>query len=179
MRHAVVDVGEQGRLDEPAARRSAFGPAAADDAARAFRLALVDVAEHAIALAIGDERADLRRHLGRIADVEAADRRRERVDALLRSARAAASTRVCATQAWPLFIVPAPTICGITAARSASSSTIAADLPPSSSVTRRSRSPHERRDLAARGGAAGEADLVDVRMRDQVLADLAARGQQR
>jgi hypothetical protein len=38
-------------------------------------------------------------------------------------------------------MVPAPTIGAITSSKLASSHTIAADLPPSSSVTRRSRSP--------------------------------------
>ena len=48
--------------------------------------------------------------------------------------------RVCATQAWPLFIRPEKAIMNALDARSTSSSTIAADLPPSSSDTRLSRS---------------------------------------
>ena len=58
--------------------------------------------------------------------------------------------------------------------RSASSRMIAADLPPSSSVTRLSCSPQMRGDAPAGGGAAGEADLVDAGVAHQVLADLAA-----
>ncbi|SHS50881.1 Uncharacterised protein [Mycobacteroides abscessus subsp. abscessus] len=46
-----------------------------------------------------------------------------------------ASTRVWLTQPWPAFISPENTSIGSAAARSASSSTMAADLPPSSSVT--------------------------------------------
>ena len=50
--------------------------------------------------------------------------------------------RVCATHAWPLFIRAVNFRPSMVAARSASSSTIAADLPPSSRLTRLSCSPH-------------------------------------
>ena len=50
--------------------------------------------------------------------------------------------RVWATHAWPLFISDAPIRLGMTAPMSASSMMMAADLPPSSSVTRFNCSPH-------------------------------------
>ena len=46
---------------------------------------------------------------------------------------------------------------------------MAADLPPSSSVTRTQETTADPRDLAARGSGTGEGDLVDIRMRDQCL----------
>ena len=49
--------------------------------------------------------------------------------------------RVWATQAWPEFISAVNRSPAMVASRSASSSTIAADLPPSSSETRLSCSP--------------------------------------
>jgi hypothetical protein len=49
--------------------------------------------------------------------------------------------RVWATHAWPLFITPASTICGMIVERSAPSRMMAADLPPSSRVTGRRRAP--------------------------------------
>src|SRR5919204_42672 len=49
--------------------------------------------------------------------------------------------RVCATHAWPLFISEANLSPWTVVARSASSRTIAADLPPSSRLTRLSCSP--------------------------------------
>ena len=86
-------------------------------------------------------------------------------------------TRVWATQAWPLFISPATLTPAATAAGSASSSTMAADLPPSSRLTRLRSWPQRGRDLAAGGGGAGERDLVDAGVGDEQLADLAAAGQ--
>ncbi len=52
-----------------------------------------------------------------------------------------ARIRVCATHAWPLFIRAVKRSPSMVVARSASSSTIAADLPPSSRLTRLSCSP--------------------------------------
>jgi hypothetical protein len=52
-----------------------------------------------------------------------------------------ARMRVWATQAWPLFMVEAAISSGMIASRSASSQMMAADLPPSSNVHRRSSSP--------------------------------------
>ena len=72
--------------------------------------------------------------------------------------------RVCATQAWPLFMVPAPTIGGIDGVEvgvvADDRGRLAAELE------RHALEPlaAERRDLAAGGGAAGEADLVDAGM---------------
>ena len=60
--------------------------------------------------------------------------------------------------------------------RSASSSTMAADLPPSSRLTRFSCSPHTLPDRPAGGRRAGEGHLVDAGMGDQVRTDLAAGG---
>ena len=58
-----------------------------------------------------------------------------------RSGHAGARMRVCAMQACPLFMMALGSSVGIVVARSASSRMMAADLPPSSSVQRFSRSP--------------------------------------
>ena len=87
--------------------------------------------------------------------------------------------RVCATHAWPLFMSDAILRPSTVAARSASSRMIAADLPPSSRLTRLSCSPQidaMRRPAAVR---AGERDLVDAGVAHEVLTDLATRGQDR
>ena len=84
--------------------------------------------------------------------------------------------RVWATQAWPLFISEANLRPSMVVARSASSRTMAADLPPSSRLTRLSCSPQIEAMRAAGGGGAGEGDLVDARVAHEVLADLAAGG---
>ena len=65
----------------------------------------------------------------------------EGVDDLVVVRRATARMRVWATQAWPLFISEANFRPSIVAARSASSRMMAADLPPSSRLTRLSCSP--------------------------------------
>ena len=75
--------------------------------------------------------------------------------------------------ACPLFISEAPMRSGTSAPTSASSMMIAADLPPSSRVTRFSCSPHSAAMRLPAAVRAGEADLVDVRVGDEVLADLA------
>ena len=59
---------------------------------------------------------------------------------------------------------------------SASSRMTAADLPPSSRVQRAIRSPQIEAILPAGGGRPGEGDLVDPRVADQQLGDLAVGG---
>ena len=110
------------------------GPAvAADGDARALFLAERDVLLDPLLLALGDERTDLggRRRPGRrpSAPPTIAD---ERVDDLVVALVRLARMRVCATQAWPLFMSDANFRPSTVAARSASSRMIAADLPPSS-----------------------------------------------
>ena len=85
-----------------------------------------------------------------------------------------ARMRVCATHAWPLFIIDAGTRPGIAVATSASSRMIAADFPPSSSVKRRSRSPQSCAMCRPTAVLPVNADLVDAGMGDEVLADLAS-----
>ena len=72
--------------------------------------------------------------------------------------------------------MPPPTIRGTTVARSASSSTTAADLP--AELERHPRHPlaAQAHDPLAGGGRSGEGDLVDAGVGDEVLADLAAAG---
>ena len=71
--HRVVDVGEQRRLDEVALGH-VLGYAAAGDEAGALRLALLDVAEHPLLLALGDLRPLQYRGVGRVAVLVLLDR---------------------------------------------------------------------------------------------------------
>ena len=80
--------------------------------------------------------------------------------------------RVWAAHTCPLFCSPASTSWGIVAARSASSRTMPADLPPSSRVHRLTSSPQVAPDAAPGGGAAGERDLVDQRVGDEVAPEV-------
>src|SRR3954471_19193037 len=68
-RHRVVDVGEERRLDEVAAR--AAGAAAAEDQLRTLGPAGGDVALDARALRLADERADVGLGVRRVADTNA------------------------------------------------------------------------------------------------------------
>ena len=135
-RHAVVDVGEEGRLDEVAAlvlaaggRRRATTPGALAPSRR-------DVALDALALRLADQRTRPScpgrpgRRPGTRRSSPPVPRRPRR--SWLRGA----STRVWLMQAWPLLRIVAGASAGITASRSASSRMIAADLPPSSSEQR-------------------------------------------
>ena len=72
--------------------------------------------------------------------------------------------------AWPLLRIVAGASSGITSSRSASSRMIAADLPPSSSAQRLICSPQIEPIAAPGARAAGEADLVDQRVPDELLA---------
>ena len=70
-RHVRVDVGEHGRADEVAALEALGRLGAAGDQARALLDALLDVAAHALALGVGDERAEPGRVVERVAEREA------------------------------------------------------------------------------------------------------------
>ena len=140
--HGVVDVGEHRGAHVPAAVEPVGHAVAADDDAGALLLAEGDVLLDALLLTSA-------RPSGR----SRSRGRRGRRPAWLPTVWASASTtssyfarlarmRVCATQAWPLFISAVNRRPSMVAARSASSSTIAADLPPSSRLTRLSCSPH-------------------------------------
>ncbi len=88
--------------------------------------------------------------------------------------RRGTSTRVCAPHTCPERCMAPCTTRGTTAAMSASSSRMAADLPPSSRETRLTCVRRTGHDPLARGGRAGERHLVDAGVGDQVLAHLAA-----
>ncbi len=111
--------------------------------------------------------------------VQAADHRRRPRRRPRRSGSRLARMRVCATHAWPLFMSDAIFRPSTVAARSASSRMIAADLPPSSRLTRLSCSPQIDGDAPAGRGRTGERDLVDAGVAHEVLADLTAGGQDR
>ena len=91
-------------------------------------------------------------------------------------ARGEARIRVCATQAWPVFISAVNFRPSMVAARSASSRTIAADLPPSSSETRLSCSPQTAAILRPAAVEPVKATLSTPGWAHEVLADLAAGG---
>ena len=139
--HVVGGVGEQRRLARTSRARTGSRSPPSDDAG-AFAAARLDVVLDAALLALGDKRSDVGRLVGRVADLQRATscrparRRPRRVDASL------TRMRVCATQAWPLFIRPADFRPATVLPMSASSRMIAADLPPSSRLTRLSCSPH-------------------------------------
>src|SRR5207253_973584 len=83
----VVDVGEHGRLDVPALGLIGRDATPGGDLG-AFLLALGDVAEHPVLLALGHERADLRRLVERVADHERPGLLGERLDDLVVAAAA-------------------------------------------------------------------------------------------
>ena len=82
-------------------------------------------------------------------------------------------------QAWPLFMMAFGSRFGSVAARSASSRMIAADFPPSSSVHRLSRSP-QRPPIRLPAAVEPVNEILSTPgWRHQVLADLAAGGNDR
>ena len=87
--------------------------------------------------------------------------------------------RVSDEHTWPDRKHSAPAMVAAATPRSMSSSTTAADFPPSSSVQRAIRSPQMRRDPAPRRGGAGEGDLVDTRVANEELGHLAVGGDAR
>ena len=180
MRMSFVDVGEHRRLHVPAAvdaRRAGRCRRPSRCAPSSWPSAMYFSTRSCWRLR--DERTDLGRGVGRVADRQRrrpspGPRRRPR-----RSGSRLARMRVCATHAWPLFMSDANFRPSTVAARSASSRMIAADLPPSSRLHALELLAADRRDAPAGRGRTGERDLVDAGVAHEVLADLAAGGQDR
>ncbi len=80
--------------------------------------------------------------------------------------------RVREMQASPLFMIAFGIMSGSASSRLTSSSSTAADLPPSSRLNRVEVLATGGRDLAARRSRPGERDLVDVGAVHQIVADL-------
>ena len=137
--HRVGDLGEDGRLDEPAA-----GPASgaagrlppSTQRAPSLRRHL-DVVEHLLALRQGRDRADLGGSVHRVAELARTRRKaHDLLDDTSSWTERWTSRREPAMQVWPVA-AKMPEIAPFTAAsRSASAKTMFGDLPPSSSVTR-------------------------------------------
>ena len=172
--HLVVDVGEHGRLDVPALVEARRATAAGDDTARPRR--------DPCRCSPRPGRAGARRPAGRPRSRGRAGRRpsspptavgrarrRPRRSGARRREDAGLGDAGLAVVHDRVGMRPATV-----ASRSASSRTIAADLPPSSRVQRLSCSPQIAPILRPATRRAGEGDLVDVGVTDQVLADLAA-----
>ena len=134
-RHVGRHVGEDRRAHEVAPVEAVRRLGAAGHEPGALLLALLDVAAHALALRVRDERAERAAVLERVAGRERllGDRRRDPLG--LPSLSRGTSMRVSALQVWPElrkhFATPSVTACS----RSASSRMTFGDLPPSSSAT--------------------------------------------
>ena len=135
-RHRVVDVDEQRRLARSSPGRDLPGGSSpTDEERRAFVDPGLDVAEHAVALLRGDERAH--NASGRCGSPNGTCRTAPQgARRLRRSATAGSSMRVGIAQPCPACMHDTDAHQDAAIARSASSSTIVADLPPSSRNTR-------------------------------------------
>ena len=163
-RHEIRAVG-QGRI---------IGRLAADDERGALAEADLDVVPHPVALLEADERADLGRVVGRIADLDLPGRRGEQLDDLLvdraldedPAARAAVLAAVVEDAVRRLAREPLEVGVGVDDVRA-----LAAELEADLLHVVRGQ-PH---DLLAGRRLAGEGDLADARMRGDRRAGGAAR----
>ena len=112
-------------------------------------------------LTLGHERADLGRWVHRVADRHAGHAAHQGIDDFVVAGRGA-RIRVCATQAWPLFMSALGNRAGIVVERSASSRMMAADLP--AELERAALQPltADPADALAPDSRPGEGDLVDA-----------------
>ncbi len=131
---------------------------------RALVDAGADVAAHPFALRRRHQRAQLRLALQRVADREGLAPPPPRAAPPPRSGSRGTSRRVSALQVWPELRKQTLSVVLTAAARSASSSTIDADLPPSSSATRLTRTGSELGDAAPGPRRAGEGHHVHIRV---------------
>src|SRR5690606_12287503 len=139
--HRVVHFGEQGGGDEPAARqlRRQGGPLAADNDPGAFLASGGEVAFDALLLASAHHGPIcVAGSIGSPTRCAATAWANASMNSSLRER--GTSSRVWAMQAWPLTMNAIGRSAGTTVSTSASSRMIAADLPPSSRVTRAIRS---------------------------------------
>ena len=145
---------------------------------RALFLAERDVLLDALLLALRDERTDLGRGVGRVADREAADHRRDRVDDLVVTAPAGEDAGL--RDARLAVVHERRHLQALDRGREVGvveddRRRLAAELEAHALQLLAA----DGRDAPARRGRTGERDLVDAGVAHEVLADLATRGQDR
>ena len=173
--HVVVDAGEDGRPDVPALLGALGTAVAADRDARALFLTERDVLLDPLLLPLGDQRPDLGGRVGRVADLEPTDHRRQRLDDLV---VALARRQDAGLRDAGLTVVHQRR--ELQALDGGAEIGVVEDdrrrLPAELEAAALELLAADRTDLAAGGGGTGERDLVDERVAHEVLTDLAAGG---
>ena len=162
--HVVVDAVEDRRHEVRAVGQGRIvGRRAADDDRRALALADLDVVRDPVALLEADERPDLGRLVGRVADLDVPGRRGEQLDDLVVDGALDEDPAPGAAVLAARCRRPSTATRAANFSRSASAKTMFGLLPPSSSeifFTLPDGQPH---DLLAGRRLAGERDLADAR----------------